>query len=278
VDPEVEEVLRYRALASLKTTLVSERYRARRGLWDRGQIHQAGLDGRVLALEHVGAITADEAREWRERLGEVTASQDVSPPPDAQTVSRARDHLDKMLGAVRPDAGDAWRACVSAVYAYEHTGVIGPDEALAWRERARTKVGMTPERPPQCSQRNLVRVVAGPPQRISGLRLTSVLLYEDGVQIYWHNALRSEGGPEVPRIVSSLRMRGASSFGFNAEELTDDFGTRHFRTSWNDPYLGIDGGGWTVLFGSAIFTPGVAPESRMLRTAIDEEAVEIPLQ
>lgn len=261
---DLEDVLHARALVWLRTHLRGQRYHAAAGRVNPDDpVAEAATDGRLLAMEHVGAISPEEVGVWRERLGEAAAWREpmLDPVPTA-THERALAHLEALAAPVGPTTREAATGCFSAIAAYEKTGVLQPTEALAWRERLRAQMDLEPERPPRCTRRELLRVIPGPPERRHGLRITSVELYADGVVLQWHHARRWEDGPETPRIWSDIDIETAGAEELAPRSLMDDVGTRYIGST--GPDLGVNGGGWVVRFGTSAFTPAVPPEARRL--------------
>ncbi len=247
-----ENLLRERALLWLRTHVRTQRDWAERGRYQPGDdIVAAGNEGRLLAMEYVGAITPAEGAEWRERLREASAAEATTRPPVAHDVrNRAVSHLERVAAGVTSEPGDSFGAALSSVLAYERAGVLSAEEALAWRERVRAQMGLEPERPPLCSQRDLLAVHAGPVGRHQGVRITSVELYADGLVLRWHRAKPWPEGSDTPRIWSRVDQETESA---------------------------INGGGWLVRLGSSSFTPAIPPAATHLRVPLAEGGIEITL-
>jgi hypothetical protein len=273
---DISGVLHDRALVWLISHLRGQRYQAARGRAAPGDpVTEAGHEGRLLAMEHVGAITAEEAAHWRRRLHAAASWQEPARElvPD-EVVARAVHHLEAILAPITASAREGAGAGFSAIAAYEKTGIIPADEALAWRERLRAKLDAEPERPPRCSKRNLLRVIAGPAERTHGLRITSVELYDDGVVLRWHHARDWAHGPETSRIWNHIDI-GSGAAGYEPHALTDDLGTRYI--GGGGPDLGISGAGSAVHFGSSGFTPAVPARARHLHVPLADGGTDIDL-
>jgi hypothetical protein len=258
------DVLHGRALVSLRTHLRAQRHRTGA---PEDPIVVAGHEGRLLALEQVGAITAQEAAHWRRRLHEAATWQEPAREPHSEAVAaRAADHLETILAPITSSAREGAAACFSAIAAYGQTGILTAGEALSWRERLRAQLDLEPERPPWCSRHDLVRVVAGPAERRHGLRITSVELYDDGVVLLWHHACEWSDGPETPRVWNYMDIETAGADELDPHALTDDLGTRY--SGRGGPDFGINGGGSVVRFGTSVFTPAVPTRARRLHVPL----------
>lgn len=155
---------------------------------------------------------------------------------------RALAHLEALLEPVSPSTPETATACLSAIAAYAEIGVLKADEALAWRERLRAQLDLEPERRPRCSRRRLLRVVAGPAERMHRLRIARVELYADDVVLQWHNARRWADGPATRRVWNDIDIETAGAEDLAPRALSDDVGTRY--VGGGRPNLGINGGGW----------------------------------
>jgi len=273
---ELTDVLHDRALMALRSHLRAERYHASMGHFEAGDpVTHAGYEGRLLAMEWVGAISAEEVASWRQRLHEAASWREPPREPPARAVrERAIAHLEERIAPLSPSMRDGFVACIGAIVAYEQTGVLMAEEALAWRERLRARIDMEPERPPRCSRRDLVRVLPGPPERIRGLRVTTVELYADGVVVRWHDAQRRPDASGTPRIWSDTDRQTAGHGDPYLGGLSDDLGTRYI--GGGGPDLGINGG-WKVRFGSSSFTPAFPNGARRLTVAYEGSDFEIEL-
>ena len=238
-------------------------------------IAAAGTDGVLLAVEHIGAVTREEAATWRSRFAEARAEgEQIFGPVDPAVRHRAVAHLERLVAPLRPGEREAASPAFAAIAAYAKTGVLTSDEELAWQERVLAALGSPPLRPAHCTQRDLLEVVPGPAQRHDGVRITSVMLYADGVVLYWHQADRWSEAPPTPRLWSSDDIE-ASCDASHPHELNDDAGTRYL--GHGRPYLGLSGGGWVVRFGISAFTPRVPQAARRLGVPLRDGRVEIEL-
>jgi hypothetical protein len=277
VSEDLKRVLHARALRWLHGHLRAQRNKAAAGriTQDDPEI-EAATDGRIIAMEHAGAISSKEAAIWRERLRQAATWRDpVRTTQEPAVRDRAIAHLDELVTPVSPTSPEASRPCFSALAAYEATGIFTPEEALGWREQLRALMDLEPERPPRCTRHNLRRVVAGPPLRRRGLRITSVELYADGVVLQWHHARRWMEGPETPRIWSDFDIEMATTDELGEVSLTDNVGTLY--QGGGAPELGVKGGGSIVHFGSASFTPAVPPDAWRLKARIRDDEIDVDL-
>jgi hypothetical protein len=277
VAADVTDMLHDRAVVWLRTHLRAQRYHAaRRHVTADDPVAHAGHEGRLLAMERVGAITAVEAAAWRQRLSEAMAWREppYEPLPD-EVGRRAAAHLEDLLKTISPSTREAAPACSSAIAAYEETGVVKADEALAWRERLRSQLGLEPERGPRCSRRELVRVVPGPAKRVHGLRITSVELYGDGVILRWHHARRWPERSTRPRIWNDIDIETAGAHDLDPRGLADDVGTRY--AGGGGPDFGINGGGWVVRLGTSSFAPAAPRRARRLHVPLRDGGIDVDL-
>ena len=275
---DISGVLHDRAIVWLGSHVRGQRHHASRGHLAAGDpVSEAGNEGRLLAMEQVGAITADEAAHWRRRLHEASRwPEPAREPPPHDVAARAAGHLEGLLTPISSSAYEEATACFSAIAAFEQTGILTADQALAWRERLRAQLDMRPERPPRCSRRNLLRVIAGPAERTHGLRVTSVELYDDGVALQWHRAREWADGPETPRVWSAVDIETAGADELGPHALTDDLDTRYVGSGGSDSF-GINGGGWVVRFGTSVLTPAVPARARRLRVSLGDGDIDVDL-
>lgn len=237
----------------------------------------ASGEGRLLALERVGAITPQESERWRRELDEAAAWREPPRGPVPASVRAAADeHLLGLVERLSPDDDSASPACFSAVWAYQRTGVLDDAAALAWRERIREQLGLEPECPPVCSRRDLLRVVRGPVVRRDGLRITTAELYADGVVLYWHHVLVLDRGPATPRRLHDGELSRAGDYDDTLfPTLSDDRGTRYL--GGGGPTLGIRSAGHEVLFGVSSFTPAVPAEASRLTVPLPGGDLDVEL-
>jgi hypothetical protein len=132
----------------------------------------------------------------------------------------------------------------------------------------------------------LVRIVAGPEQRVAGLRVTVVELYEEAVLVYWHFA--SDGSAEAEALAARLTHDDLDDDevddcgeGMDEEEwlgrwdlfkLRDDAGTNYFSgsSSWSSR-------GERAASGHDAFAPGVPDGARHLEVIVQDRALRIEL-
>ena len=148
----------------------------------------ACMEGVVRAI---GALSEEEAAEWRRRLDRAQAHL---AEPDADVRSRAMRHLRALARKVdAPDATDhdgvRLRAAVAALAG---VGAIGSEDRTRWDQSAPRHVPPPEFLPspnaagPSFSDSAYRRSIAGPDRRIAGLRVTVVELYDHGFVVYWH--------------------------------------------------------------------------------------------
>lgn len=274
-----DDILHERALGWLRTHVRTQRDWAERGRYKPDDpILAAGNEGRLLAMEYVGAITPAEGADWRERLREASAATSSTHRPVSEEVRRrAVSHLERLAAGAASEPAVSYAAALSSVLAYERVGVLSPDEAFTWRERLRAQMGLEPERPPLCSRRDLRAVHAGPVRRYQGVRIASVEFYADGVVLRWHRAQPWRDSSDPPRIWSRIDQETEGADRVTPTALTDDIGTRYMVGRVRSE-LGTNGGGWLVRLGSSSFTPAVPPAARRLRVPLADGSIGIRLQ
>lgn len=275
---DISGVLHDRAIVSLRSHLRGQRHHATRGhVMPEDPVTVAGHEGRLLALEHVGAITAEEVESWRRRLQDAGSWREPAcEPPSERVRALAVNHLDGLLAPLAASAREGATACFSAIAAFEKAGILTADDALARREQLRARLGLEPERSPRCSRKNLLRVIAGPRERMHGLRITTLELYDDGVVLQWHHAREWADGPGTPRVWNDIDVETADADDLDPHALTDDLGTRYI--GGDGPDFGINGGGWVVRFGASVFTPAVPARATRLHVPLCDGDIEVDLR
>ncbi len=239
----------------------------------------------------IGALTNEEAERWRERL---TFAAEAFRAPDGEVVgedvrSQARELLSEALAAYRasnPDAEERPRWRFGTVLgAFKAVGAVSEDEASNWdrkfhevlerrskpkreaRQRAQRKSGREASR---YNAAELARLVLGPPQRLSGVRVTCAELYGDCVIVRWHRVLSAE---EIHRGEKSCSKQPtadevAANFGA-AFSLEDDLGTNYTPGTPANQITGDQGLSENhqpvPIWGRSVFVPTVPRRATHLR-------------
>jgi hypothetical protein len=224
----------------------------------------------IEALLAIGAFDADEASEWRGVSSEVAASADVEV---GRVVSRAElllKEAEDAIHAAEDKEAQGMRAWWLAE-ALREAGVITGQDEDRWSARFEEAEGIDDDddddlgpRGPQFLE--LLRVVEPPVERIDGVRLTSIELYDDGVIVRWHHTLpdaekrETFGWDEDPDMPHDIEP-----------DLEDDIGTRYHLEGAS--YGGSDSHGW----GDWEYGGRVPHGARTLRLGRDQTEWQIGL-
>ncbi len=261
------------------------------GALRRGRdVPRSGMSERVgeviRAYEGSGLLTAGEADAWRERFARAaravrTPNRKVVPPEiRARAEQLLEEHL-AQLKAADPDAPSGRPSPYPMLSTLTDLGVITPAESNVFLRRvkavSRNSRPQPPRKPPAPPPR-LLRVVAGPAERLGGVRVTAAELFEASVRLWWHRTASPEELVERDRerAVDEPRWpRPAARHAARRFKLSDDLGTRYeaqvpgcdedtpwtwmmpFHTGWREPKP-------SALFGRATFRPGVPREATRL--------------
>jgi hypothetical protein len=192
----VSGVLHDVAARYLTSALASARYRAPRGLeWRPDDSSTPAVDTFVA----IGAISAEEASEWRARLARAC---EPAAEPDPDLRRRAIEHLERLDAA----GGDV----VTAVDALVAARAIKQDDAERWIAPRRLPIGGEPgdlDPPPRFDDSAFRRAVLGPETRESGVRVTVVELYDGGTVVNWHLSYAA-GGRRGEKLWTRLVLDG----------------------------------------------------------------------
>jgi hypothetical protein len=121
---------------------------------------------------------------------------------------------------------------------------------------------------------DILDVIAGPPARVAGLRVTVVVFYGAGVGIEWH---RSDGPVEVPEDWEPDELDAEKATELHEMfsglfSLTDDVGTTYVGARGTS-----GGGGPGVMFGGYHFAPAVPESATRLELEVAGETLAVPL-
>lgn len=188
--------------------------------------YAAAADALVAAeLIQVGRAECWKAEHTRLRA---TANAHLGPH-DERLAAKAVELLESLFAPVRPRASDDWdpatyRRYQEALFTLTGIGALSQARARPWLERQHrtlTPPGGRPEPEPDpelpFAAGELHGVLAGPADRLDGMRVTSLELYADCVIVRFHQLLPPE--PEDPVARRELLR---ATFG-----LQDDRGTRY---------------------------------------------------
>lgn len=229
----------------------------------------------VETLVAVGALSLDEGRDWRARLERPFAER---PALDPALHARAVEHVEALV------AGGAAEAEIdAAVSAFTGSGLISVAEQREWLERirpsepqVRTGAMWASAEPgePAFDDSVLRRALLGPVDRVAGLRVTVVELYERAVALHWHFA--DDGTPEARAFSARLGPDHDLEAGDHLDatfELRDDRGTPYHAvsSSWGFSEDGAAGSGFDGL------APGVPDDAAFLEVVVEGLPLRIDL-
>ena len=222
-----------------------ERHLVRLGQCARaGVLHEDEERERVrielAAFTAIGALADDEVATWANRFDRALGAFQADGVLEVSEGTRMRvRRLFEGLRASNPDdpLKDVRLAC--AVRALEAVGAVPPghaqrsgigraDERLAVAIHTEAEDAFGRTREPIWTARGIRRVVAGPPDRHSGIRLASVEIYNDSVILQWHVVLAAESPHRARRTKKDCQFSNRMHVeDLGAARLTDDVGTRY---------------------------------------------------
>jgi hypothetical protein len=245
----------------------------------------------------LGALTEDEAKNWRERF---TLAAEAFGASDSDVVdrgrrTRARELLKEALDGYRESPPDSdrrsfWRF-PAVLRTLKAVGAVSESEAEVWdrefhdvltqkskpkreaHERAQRQA-QRGQRPKPYRAADLYRVVIGPQARLNGVRVTCAELYEDCVIVRWHRILSVEefNDGELGAAHQPTSEELASCFGA-VLALEDDLGTGYTPAADAHEISGDkvwENEGLVPVWGRSVFVPG-PPEGVRRLTAVNGE-------
>lgn len=279
------DALRAAALRHLTSLLASRRFWAAVDAdpWDGDDGEDTGAA--VETLVAVGAISAEEGREWRARLERATARP---PIPEPGLHARAVEHLESLAG------GDEVRL-EGALAAFAGAGLISREEEKEWDARIRggdprTEVSAMRvaigRAEPAFDDSVLLRTLLGPEERVAGLRVTVVELYERGVVVHWHFASDGSAAAEAfgSRLAHDVHFDDEDDFAEDMDDeewldrydlltLRDDLGTRY--ASGSAEWSSSDER--RAARGHDAFSPGVPDGAEWIEVAVEGQPLRLSL-
>jgi hypothetical protein len=239
----------------------------------------------VDALETLGLFSQAEAATWRARFERARARSSAHKTfADGSTRERARAYLERELKQLNSSGDEAcFERFWSAVEAFEEVGVFSARERAAWYDRGaefdplieEEEAELDPDRARLAlsfSGRDIVRVIPGPEERASGLRVTAVVLFEDGLRFEWHMTGELAAAGHEPNILEAWEDAPFSTG--DPISLTDDVGTTYAAAG--------DGRSWGAgenppAFGYTNFAPAVPATATVLHVDIAGGGITVPL-
>ncbi|MGH3993630.1 MAG: hypothetical protein ACRDSN_14365, partial [Pseudonocardiaceae bacterium] len=160
--------------------------------------------GNLFAFRAAGLLSEEEDDAWRERFARAA---DAALAPDEEVATpqiraRAAEALESHLSGLASQSSKQFDAAESTRFhamlaAITDVGALGEEEANDFTERRNSILGMSgggrsQEAPPPPPPPKLLRVVVGPPERQSGVRVTAAELFTSFVRLWWHRAISPE--------------------------------------------------------------------------------------
>jgi hypothetical protein len=281
--------VRERALGHLARTLAEQG--ALRWLRERAEPEE--LDVALELFVAVGAVTDQEAENWRRRID--NAAQPLAPDPRLR--KSAREHLARLdMEAGERDS----ERLAAAVAAFGGLGLLTEAEEREWNDRLQAREG--PADLDERSQRwmeqlkrveafddsTLLRTLVGPADRTAGICVTFVELAAGGVVVYWHFTAEPGEDPDADTVWRRLGVDFEADdwdeipdppdpFESSALTLTDDIGTDYLCAGSGYSSTGADR---RVAYGEATFVPAIPPNATRLDVAIEGvgRSVALPLE
>lgn len=248
--------------------------------------HLAGTfveEGQWLArgLAELGILSEDERRVWGTRFDQ--AAEALVPYP-ADVRARGRELLEDELTETAADPAEVLERRErfgDLLQALLETGIVDWADQAGWMGRLDEALAPPPNvthPPPPYLARELRAVAVAPPERIGGLRVTSVELYDDCIWLRWHLL-----APNEPRWQTSVHIIDHAldlAREHRPQVLRDDLGTRYTKTpgeileDLDFDHLTHNPG---VLLGVTAFTPQVPQHATRLTVHHHDDIIDIEL-
>jgi hypothetical protein len=229
----------------------------------------AEMLGETLAAgERLGLIEPEEAETWRRRIARMGSRRRRRPSPEVRDRGRAyletadRSSLLRLHGAVT---------------AFEHVGILNHHRGFDWRQNKLRMDDPEWERQayPDFRARGEARVLRGPEARVSGIRVLSVAIFDDGFVLTTQRDPFSAG---AARDDLQLEFLSGDSMSYEDEmvRVVDDLGHRYRWSSSGGVSNGfaLDAIVTTV----AQYRPAPPPEATRLELRTPQGALRIDLR
>ena len=224
----------------------------------RGSNDGAALRRQLKVLVAAGVLDAGEAERWRERFSALESGVETTSP---YVRKRALDHL-RATGSLH------------LLVSYKRLGLLSHEQMKAELVRLRPEPDQHFDVPSAGEAGEQVgpfmRAIAGPADRVGGLRITTVELFAKAIAFNWHFDPGFAHGPDgalVRRLIASERFWVDGP----EEPLID-----------GPDYVPLDedatptgGGEW---IGSHLFAPGVPPSPTRLDIMIAGRTLTVSLR
>jgi hypothetical protein len=230
----------------------------------------------VSALSDLELLASDEKDRWLARLERASEDPLDRPLAPADLRRKASEYIERAFANVAAEehgaASAEWRL-YGALTAFVDVGLLTGRDFELWRGRLwnRDEEPNTADAGPHSAQTHLLMTVPGPEGGISGLRVTVVEFYADGVSLQWHLAPGRRGRP-------FLSMRGSRQRSPFPEDplvhLADDAGTTYVWQGGGSAHGSQRKAG---VLGHTDFAPAVPKQASGLRISSGDEAVEVSL-
>lgn len=233
------------------------------------------LHSKVERLEAVGLLDPDVAREWKARALRFSEDFEQVVPDVPATRDLARDFLRGLIEGRKTSEGDdpATEYFYGAANAFRDVGLFSEREWNDWTEMWEEIVDERPEDFKHDIEiaggfegSRVEAVLAGPEIRSSGLRVTALAKFEDGLCVYWH----FNGLPVVEEIVSEDEPWFDPFEGsIPSLTITDDAGTEYVNTQ--DGTMPLGG---VSAIGSSSFAPRIPSDAKRIFIESGESKIE----
>ena len=208
---------------------------------------RAQFEAQLEALETIGLLDPGVAGDWMRRFDDAAAPDE---PLEVDQVLRER--VDRYLESLLPRdpcEDDPDRRLEITLHLLEELKILSEEEAMRWLVRDMPG-DLNDDEDEDLRCRELRHVLVGPAEEVSGTRVVTLELYDDGVVVRW-TALEDDEP---------------------ALELSDDAGTAYEFTSG-----GWSSGGKSRVRGENAFTPAVPEGASTLRLALEGRDFELEL-
>jgi hypothetical protein len=237
----------------------------------------------VDALVATRLLSPDRAQSWKAEHAGLRASSTHQGPYDGQVEATATELLETLFAPVRPQASDGWDPALYQRYQEALSTLVGiralsHERARPWFERQHQTLrpaGGWPEPEPDpemlFAAGELTAVLITPTQRLEGMRVTCLELYDDCVVARFHQRLPSEPADPVER----------REFIRKPFELQDDAGTAYRPAPIPSPRgcKRREIKGWPeVIVGWQAFVPGAPLDARAFTVGWREQRFRLSLE
>jgi hypothetical protein len=236
------------------------------------------LHTKVERLEAVGLLDPKVAQEWKARALRFSEEFEQVVPDVAATRDLARDFLRSLIERRKTSGGDdpATEYFYGAANTFRDAGLFSEREWNDWTENWEEVVDERSEDFKHDIEiaggfegSRVEAVVAGPEIRSSGLRVTALARFEDGLCLYWH----FNGLPVVEETVSEDDPWFDPFEGsMPSLTVTDDVETEYVNTQGGSMPVG-----GTSAIGRSSFAPKIPSDAKRIFIESGESKIEFSI-